>query len=292
MAVRKTNTKKAQASIKKPRGKDAAKLGRVPVPVIFWVFLFIVLITAFFAMLPRVIKGVNLSPKQTVTEQPSKQPPPVEPPSSEKPPAPKTPDTETRQELPQEKPAPENTVEQKPSQSVPQPPPSVSPPSQQQPAPPQQPQNPPPIVKPPETERPAEIRDVGIYFIQERAGGAELSLVKVNRKIRVSASPLRDSINALLSGPNAEEKSQGIISLIPAESRIISLSISENTAQLNFNEEFRYNTLGKEGSDAQIKQIVWTATEFPNIRNVQFLIEGERVNLLIEGVRIWSPIGR
>ena len=124
-------------------------------------------------------------------------------------------------------------------------------------------------------------------------GGAELRLVLTNRSLRVSNTPLQDSLNALLSGPTAEERNSGLLSFIPSGARMISDPVIRgNTAHLNFNEEFRYNTSGREGCIAQVQQIVWTATEFPNVHNVQFLIEGRVVDFLSEGVMIGSPIGR
>jgi spore germination protein GerM len=153
----------------------------------------------------------------------------------------------------------------------------------------------PPAEKPPERpppEKPAETRDRSVYFMQEGQGGADLLLIKVNRKLAVSNSPLIDSINALLAGPNAEEKRRGLASFIPPNTRLLSARVSNNTVYLNFNEEFRYNTLGREGCEAQLKQIVWTATEFPNVNNVQIQIEGNIVDFLIEGIMIRNPIGR
>jgi spore germination protein GerM len=141
-------------------------------------------------------------------------------------------------------------------------------------------------------EKPAETRDRSIYFMQEGQGGADLLLIKVTRKLAVSNSPLIDSINALLVGPTAEEKRRGLISFVPSNTRLLSARVSGNTVYLNFNEEFRYNTLGREGGSAQLKQIVWTATEFPNVNNVQIQIEGHTVDFLMEGIMIRNPIGR
>jgi len=121
---------------------------------------------------------------------------------------------------------------------------------------------------------------------------ADLSLVKVSRKLRASDSPLLDCLNALLSGPTAEEKNRNLVSLVPSGTRILSAQVRQNTVFLNFNEEFRYNTFGREGSAAQLKQIVWTATEFSNVHNVQIQIEGETVDFLVEGIPIRNPIGR
>jgi len=116
--------------------------------------------------------------------------------------------------------------------------------------------------------------------------------VKINRSLAVSNTPLKDSLEALLAGPTADERKRGLISVVPAGSRLLSVRVDGSTAYLNFNEEFQYNTRGREGCAAQIKQIVWTATEFSNIQNVQFLIEGDVVDSLPEGIMINNPIGR
>lgn len=128
--------------------------------------------------------------------------------------------------------------------------------------------------------------------MQAIRGGAELRLTKTGRSLRVSDAPLLDCLNALLAGPTAEERERGLQNFIPPDTQIISAIIRGNTAYLNFNEEFQYNTFGREGSAAQIQQIVWTATEFPSVKDVQFLIEGNRVDFLTEGIMIGSPIGR
>lgn len=83
-----------------------------------------------------------------------------------------------------------------------------------------------------------------------------------------------------------------MVSLIPSGTRILSATVRGNTAYINFSEDFQYNTYGVEGYAAQLKQIVWTATEFPNVENVQILIEGRRVDYLGEGIWIGSPLNR
>jgi spore germination protein GerM len=101
-----------------------------------------------------------------------------------------------------------------------------------------------------------------------------------------------DSLNALLQGPTAEEQRRDIVSLIPPGTRILSATVRGNTAYVSFSEEFQYNTYGVEGYAAQLKQIVWTATEFSNVQDVQILIEGRRIDYLGEGIWIGSPLSR
>jgi spore germination protein GerM len=137
----------------------------------------------------------------------------------------------------------------------------------------------------------AELRERVLYFIQVDRSGTILR-VKVNRKFPVSDSPMADVIKALIAGPNEDEKRKDLISLIPLGTRIISATIRGSTAYINFNEDFLYNTFGIEGYEGQLRQIVFTVTEFPNVKDVQFLIEGQRIDYLGEGIWIGSPLSR
>jgi spore germination protein GerM len=101
-----------------------------------------------------------------------------------------------------------------------------------------------------------------------------------------------DSLKALLGGPNAEEQRRGMVSLIPKGVKVLSAAVRGSTAYISFSEEFQYNTYGVEGYAAQLKQIVWTATEFPTVKDVQILIEGRRIDYLGEGIWIGSPLNR
>jgi spore germination protein GerM len=130
-----------------------------------------------------------------------------------------------------------------------------------------------------------------LYFIYVNDEGAVLR-GRTTRRIPLSGTPLRDTLEVLIAGPNAEEERQGMISLIPPETRVLNAVIEGNTARINFSEEFQYNTVGKEGFEAQLIQVVWTATEFPNVQDVQILIEGSRVDHLGEGIPIWRPLDR
>jgi spore germination protein GerM len=116
---------------------------------------------------------------------------------------------------------------------------------------------------------------------------------EVKRQISVSDSPLLDSLDALLKGPNEDELRHKLISLVPAGTKLLSAQVKGSTAVLNFNEAFMYNHYGIEGYAGQLKQIVFTATSFPNVQDVQILIEGEKHDYLGgEGVYIGRPLSR
>jgi spore germination protein GerM len=163
--------------------------------------------------------------------------------------------------------------------------------------PPAQNTQPPVPAQPPRTQdqpqppKPAETRDRNIYFTQIDNDG-QILRSRVIRKIAVSDNPMQDALNALLAGPTPEESNRGIISLIPSNTRILSTFIRGSTAYISFNEDFQFNTYGVEGYAGQIRQIVWTVTEFPTVSDVQILIEGKRIDYLGEGIWIGSPVNR
>jgi len=227
----------------------------MPISAAFRIFVLIVIIIAFFMLLP-VIKNLRQNAKAVETEQ----------------------EQVTGEE---EGTGNREQVTEKPAPPV-------------QPAtPPAQPVTPPakPATPPAQPVKPVETRDRSIYLIKKVNDGTSLVLVKVNRNLNAN-TPLTDSINALLAGPAPDEIMREIESRVPEGTRLLSADIIGTTAVLNFSKEFTYSHWGSEGCAALVKQIVWTATEFSNIRNVQFLIEGQKVDFLSEGVGIYNPIGR
>jgi spore germination protein GerM len=130
-----------------------------------------------------------------------------------------------------------------------------------------------------------------LYFIRVNDDG-DIIRSRVVRRIPVSGTPLQDTLEALITGPDSGEISRGMLSLLPPDTRILSAVIDGSTARINFSEEFQYNTAGMEGFVAQLIQVIWTATEFPNVQDVQILIEGSRVDHLGEGIPIWNPLNR
>jgi spore germination protein GerM len=62
---------------------------------------------------------------------------------------------------------------------------------------------------------------------------------------------------------------------------------------VDFSESFRFNSQGLEAMDTQLRQVVYAATEFPSVKNVQIRIEGATVRYLgPEGMRLDSPLSR
>jgi len=272
MGYRKTKAQYARNAPKGAPGKKSrhAIQKRVPVSVIFCVFLLIAIVAIFFILVPKVNQGVfNILKKQESQSpdySPQREPPNLPPPSPE------------TQRQPSQEPSVQEPLAQEPLVQEP----LVQEPSVQE-----------LLAQQPGSQPPAsQTRIQRIYFMQQEKSGAEFTLVTVNRELNASITPLRDSLNALLAGITAEEKARGLRNCISENTRIIWVRMEGNTALINFSEDLQYNKDGREGIMAQLKQIVWTATEIPNVHNVQIFIDGEIKDFISEGVRIGSPLSR
>ena len=132
-------------------------------------------------------------------------------------------------------------------------------------------------------------REIAVYFATVSDSGA-VNREKCVRSIEKTSSPMIDSINTLLSGPTKDEAKRGLRSFIPVDTKLLSASIKDGSALLNFSEEFQFNRYGVEGYNVQLQQVVFTACSFPTVKSVQFLIEGQKRDFIgSEGVWIGSP---
>lgn len=131
-----------------------------------------------------------------------------------------------------------------------------------------------------------------LYFL--KTVGDESSIVTgAIRNVHYSDIPLSASIKQLLLKPNAMEMNNGFFTLIPENSALLSIEVTDRIAYLNFNEDFQFNSLGREGYMAQVKQVIYTATEIEDIDQVQILIEGKRLEFLgADGIYIGEPLSR
>ncbi|MDA3940963.1 MAG: GerMN domain-containing protein [Spirochaetia bacterium] len=136
------------------------------------------------------------------------------------------------------------------------------------------------------------MRNSTLYFVNV-SNENEITLQGMLRPVYYDNSPLTETIIALISGLTSSELNKGLLSLIPARTELQGISVSNMTATINFNDALSFNTFGKEGLEAELKQIVYTATEFSTVNKVQILINGQKKQFLsTEGVFIGEPLTR
>lgn len=136
------------------------------------------------------------------------------------------------------------------------------------------------------------MRTSTLYFVNI---GNENNIVLqgITRPIYYNESPLTETLAALLSGLTSSELNKGLLSLIPKGTKIRGITVSNRTATIDFNEALSFNKFGREGLEAELKQIIFTATEFSTVDKVQILINGQKKQFLsTEGVFIGEPLTR
>jgi germination protein M len=136
------------------------------------------------------------------------------------------------------------------------------------------------------------VRNAKIYFVKPNSDGTT-SVKGFTRQVHYKDEPLFETIQTLIAGPVDAETRDDYVSMIPEKTKINQIYIKNEVAYMDLSEDFRFNSSGKEGQKAQVSQIVYTATEFSNVKSVSFLIDGEKVDYLgPEGVYIGKPITR
>jgi germination protein M len=110
---------------------------------------------------------------------------------------------------------------------------------------------------------------INLYFGDRQA----MYLTKEERTVTKSASLPELMINELIKGP----QNQDSVATIPRETKLLSLEISGGVAYVNFSKEVKTNHWGgSAGETMTIFSVVNTLTQLPEIKKVQFLLEGEK----------------
>jgi Sporulation and spore germination/Immunoglobulin-like domain of bacterial spore germination len=155
--------------------------------------------------------------------------------------------------------------------------------------------SPEPIPSPDPTAAPSPsgTTTVRAYFM---LGGPFRSagLVPVLRRIPATTAVARAAMNVLLDGPNADERgaSPAISSTIPAETKLLGLSLKDGVATVDLSAAFEPGG-DLESRVGRIGQVVYTLTQFSTIESVAFRLDGHPVTAFgPEGIVLHGPVSR
>jgi len=134
-----------------------------------------------------------------------------------------------------------------------------------------------------------------VYFLSPNEKG-EIKLVPFQRKdtgFQTLESKLKWVIENLIIGPEEKEKAEGFFSGIPEETKLLNCEIKNGIVYLDFSSEIEKGG-GTEIMRARLAQIVFTATQFPEVKKVRFLINGKMIKYFSgEGItEVENPLGR
>ncbi|HYM69104.1 MAG TPA: GerMN domain-containing protein [bacterium] len=146
------------------------------------------------------------------------------------------------------------------------------------------------VAGPPPTSR----AGMDLFFVRYSDGGRTGGLVAVQRPAvsGVADARVEAALRRLLVGPSAAERAKGIVSEVPAGTGLRRVTLSGGVATVDLTAAFSAGG-GSTSMLARVWQVVYTATQIPEVHAVQILIGGRHVRALGgEGVMIDRPIER
>jgi hypothetical protein len=114
----------------------------------------------------------------------------------------------------------------------------------------------------------------------------------VRRVVPHTSALARASLVALLRGPTATERRSGYSSAIPSGTALRGLSLARGLLTVGLSRRYQEGG-GSLSMQLRVAQIVFTATQFPSIRQVAFRLDGKPVEAIGgEGVVVEPSVGR
>ena len=132
-----------------------------------------------------------------------------------------------------------------------------------------------------------KVLKVKIYYPDD----AGMKLVGVNREIKIAKDDDKylATVKLLLDAP----KEKNLTRIFPGHAKIISVLLKGDTALVNFDGKLAENFVGgSTGEEMLVNSVVNTLTEFPEVKQVKFLLDGKDIETLSGHMDLSSPLKR
>ena len=131
-------------------------------------------------------------------------------------------------------------------------------------------ESPSPDVSPSGSPSPGRTMTLSLYFLR----GEKLGVA--HRVVPFTLTPGAASLRLLFAGPKASEKAAGLSTAIPAGVELNGLTIDaqKKVATVDLSPAYAEGD-GALALQARVAQVVYTLTQFPTVKSVRFLIDGE-----------------
>ena len=143
-----------------------------------------------------------------------------------------------------------------------------------------------------ETQKPevVEVQYVNVYFIGKNEHNEEVyKAVKREYSQDVDGSKLRFAVNALVRGPKPDERSRGVYTEVPMDSKVINITEQSDKVIVNLNSAFVTGG-GTESLYKRLYQLIKTVKLNSNLP-VYLYIDGQRADVVGgEGIMLSQPL--
>ena len=135
-------------------------------------------------------------------------------------------------------------------------------------------------------EKPQEI-STQVYY--PNADGTKLIAVKRKFKVNAAGDKYAEAVKSLMQG--TKDKNQSVI--IPRQAKLRSVKLEGGVAKVDFSKDLvKHFVGGSTGEEMLVGSIVNTLTEFPEVKQVQILIEGSPVETIAGHMDLSTPLER
>ena len=139
----------------------------------------------------------------------------------------------------------------------------------------------------PKGEIKSKKRTSSLYFVRIDSENGSVKPVSVQRTVEYKDSPITKTFESLLNGPSEAERKKGLMSLVPAETKLLAARIENGHLTLDFSHHFEENYTGREAILLELAQVVLTSFDFEQVSSVSILIEGSQKRYITgEGIPI------
>jgi len=138
-------------------------------------------------------------------------------------------------------------------------------------------------------EKKAQPQEFSINVYYPNADGTKLIAVKRKVKSTAAEDKYTAAVKSLMQG--TKEKSQ--TSIIPKQAKLRSVKVEGGVARVDFSRDLvKHFVGGSTGEEMLVGSIVNTLTEFPEVKQVQILIEGNSVETIAGHMDLSTPVAR
>ena len=128
---------------------------------------------------------------------------------------------------------------------------------------------------------------IKVYYPDESG----LRLIGVNREIEVNNT--NDKYKAAVAAVMTPPTEKNLTSTVSNNSSLISVEVKNGTAVVNFDKKIKNGfSGGSTGEEFLIGSVVNTLTEFKEVQNVKFLIDGNEIETLSGHMDLSEPVER
>lgn len=126
---------------------------------------------------------------------------------------------------------------------------------------------------------------VTLYFATQDAS----ALVAEKREVAKNSHPARTAIEELINGP----RNPALEKVVPGSTKLKEIQIKNHVAYVDFSQALvKEHSGGSAGEILTVSAIINTLTEYSDIKRVQFMVEGKKLETLTGHLDLSEPLMR